>query len=154
MRRGGVPVLAVLILAIGMVGTMVAIAADQSPAESLAGEYIGTFHPKGARCGECHAKAAVSRGENGYTLKVDVDYTPVSEKCKGATRRTIVLQGSASGSNLLFRNESYNVVVADDEISGERFGTNVAVRTVLRLKRHPKRLTPEPQPSSAPRGER
>lgn len=146
MKRKKTLGVAKVILAVGMAGLATGAAADQRAPASPLGGYVGTFHPKGASCGECHAKAEVSRVGDGYTLKLDVDYTPVSSKCNGATSRGFELRASGSEQRLLFRNERYEVVVAGGTIEGVRRATNAEVRTVLKLTRVPEPSAEEPPP--------
>ena len=108
-------------------------------------EYVGTFHPKKARCAGCHAKATVSCTDANYKLKVTVDY---SGRGKGdQPDRVIVLDGKSTETNLVFRNKRYVVAVAGDELVGKRLGDNAEVPIVLKMKRAAAEKAP---PTDAP----
>ncbi len=122
------------IVTMAAVGAMGAEAAGDSAAETLPGEYVGTFHPKKSSCAACHAKATVSQEGSKYTLKVEVDYSGRKKNKKGPDSRVFVMKGTQGESGLVFENKRYKATIKGGQLIGERLGDDVEVPTVLQMK--------------------
>jgi hypothetical protein len=115
----------------------------RDPPDPYVGTYVGTFHPSPPNCAACHARATVRRETSGYVLTVDVDYTPMTNLCKGVTNRVVVLKGARDEAGLVLTNRNYSARVAGDTLVGRRLASGAAVTHALILKRMPEPEKPQ-----------